>query len=646
VRIRTPGIFIGFCALAVFWTWPVAATLSARLAHDQGDPVLNTWILRWNAETLPFTSSWWNPPIMWPMSGTMALSETLVGLSLFATPLQWAGASPVAAYNVCVLLTYALSGFFGYLLGRRLTGSEWGGFCAGLAFGFSPYRAGQISHIQVLASHWMPLLLLAMHVYVETGRTRWLAVFGTAWILQALSNGYYLLFLPVLIGLWLIWFVDWRQAPRRGLMLIAAWIAASAPLVPILLKYRAIHDSLGLTRTLSEIRDFSAVPGSFISTAPLLQLWQLPSSSNYEQYLFPGAAAVALTCLGLIALVSRRQLAGSATLLFYTLAAFLMFVLALGPGGDGAGPTSPLRPYTWLLWLPGYDGLRVPARFTMVATLCLAIAASGSLARVIDWASRWRTAIAALALAAVAADGLTTSVPTVTPPGRVVLPPLPADAVVLEVPPDTRDVSLGAMYRSIFHRHDLVNGYSGHIPPHYDVLSVSLWRGDTSVLFYLARRRPLVLIVNDRFDKSGFRAMIEAVPGIQLQGVVRGGAVFVLPAQPEERRPSLGPQLPGEVRDAGRFKLEFDLGRVQPVSALRVPIRKRFKELADRLLVETSEDGQSWRETWRGWTGALALDAMLADPRTGPLQIPLATTARYVRVYPASEWMRTELTVH
>ena len=36
---------LGFSALAVFWTWPVAANLSSRIPHDAGDPVLNIWIL-------------------------------------------------------------------------------------------------------------------------------------------------------------------------------------------------------------------------------------------------------------------------------------------------------------------------------------------------------------------------------------------------------------------------------------------------------------------------------------------------------------------------------------------------------------------------------------------------------------------------
>src|SRR5262249_17688250 len=157
-------------------------------------------------------------------------SEHLAGIGLVTTPLQWLHVSALAAYNIAFILSFALSGAFTFFLVRRLVpsshppiGRDLGGLAAGLADGFGPYRAGQFSHLQVLTSQWMPLALLAMHGFLETGDRRWLAVFAGAWLVQALSNGYYLLFFPVLIVLWLAWFVDWRRAASRGAALVTAW---------------------------------------------------------------------------------------------------------------------------------------------------------------------------------------------------------------------------------------------------------------------------------------------------------------------------------------------------------------------------------------------------------------------------------------
>ena len=218
---RLPSL-AAFLLLALVWTWPIAAHPATRIPHDLGDPVLNTWILWWNARAFPLTAAWWSPPIFVPMSGALALSEHLAGLSLFATPIQLAGGSPLLAYNVCLVLSYALSGWLAYLLVLQLTGSTAAAICGGVAFATAPYRAGQLAHLQVLTSQWMPALLLGMHGYLASGRRRWLVIFAAAWLLQALSNGYYLLFVPVLIALWLAWFVDWRRAPGRGLALAAS----------------------------------------------------------------------------------------------------------------------------------------------------------------------------------------------------------------------------------------------------------------------------------------------------------------------------------------------------------------------------------------------------------------------------------------
>jgi hypothetical protein len=482
-------------------------------------------------------------------------------------------------------------------------------------------------------------------------------VFGVAWVIQALSNGYFLLFFPVLVVGWLAWFVDWRRAPRRGAAILSTWVVASLALLPALLKYRAVHERLGLTRTVAEIRDFSAEPASFLHAAPLMRFWREGPADNYEQYLFPGVTVVLLALAGLALLCVRQTrasaAAGRAPLLFYVLATLVMWVLALGPGGEGQDPGSVYRPYTWLLSLPGFNGLRVSSRFAMVGTLSLAIAASLAVAHLsklsvfVPGRAGRRHVAGALIVAGLAIDGMTRPVPVVPPPGRAILPGNER-AAVMELPIDNTDVSIEAMYRSIFHRQPLVNGYSGHFPPHYHVLSLSLWRGDTSALLYLARRRPLVMIVNDLREHSrSFKQMIEEVPGIQTHGGSGAGSLYLLPAQAAPREPPIGPMLPASARDSGRYQLELDVGESRLLSAVTFPLRRRYEDLAPRIRIETSDDRQTWQESWVGWTGGMAVEATLADPELAPMRIPLAgVRARYLRVYPASSWMKAELAVH
>jgi hypothetical protein len=140
--------------------------------------------------------------------------------------------------------------------------------------------------------------------------------------------------------------------------------------------------------------------------------------------------------------------------------------------------------------------------------------------------------------------------------------------------------------------------------------------------------------------------MIEAIPGIQFQGVTAGGATFVLPARPEPKRPPVGEPIPAQVRETGRFQMELDLGTSRRLSAIEIPLRKRYPDFASRLRIETSDDGQTWREAFADWTGGLAVEAALADPLVVPVRVPLpGASGRFVRVYPASEWMKGELKV-
>jgi hypothetical protein len=644
-------VFFLFVLLAVIATWPLAGHLTSRIPGDPGDPVLNTWILWWNAHTIPLTERWWNAPFLFPMPNAMALSEHLLGISVVTTPMQWVGATPLVSYNVALLLSFALSGFCAYLLAFRLTRSIAAAWCAGIAFAFAPYRAGQLSHLQVLTAQWMPLMFLGLHEYLTASRRRtaWLVLFGVAWLLQALSNGYFMLFLPALIVPWLAWFVDWRRNPRAGFVILVAWAIASLPLVPILLRYRETHEALGLARSLGDIRQFSATLGSFTQASPLLAVWPARAGTSQEDFLFPGVTAIALVVIGLGLIAVRREirtaLALRSPLLFYAAATLLIWALALGPGGQPDGPPAWWRPYAWLLWLPGFDGLRVPARFAMLGTLTLAIASALAFGRLRPVSTGRRAALLTVVIAGLVADGLTRSIPLAQLPARIMLP----DAgTVVEIPVDDSLVNAAAMYRQMSHERSLLNGYTGHTPPHYAVLTYALARSDTSILTALARSGPLAIVVNDRADAGrGFRKLIETIPGVSLETVSAVGPVFRLASQPARAPlPPSGAILTHRVTDAGNQRLIVDLESEQEIAAIEFDLRGRLKDLGERLLIEGSDDGAQWRQVWLGWTGEFVFDATLRDPQRVPVQIPLQNArVRSLRIYPAPEWLARELRV-
>jgi hypothetical protein len=645
-----------FVALAIAWTWPLAAHFTSRIPHDPGDSVLNIWLLWWNAHAIPFTASWWSPPFFFPIAGALALSEHLAGFAPITTPLQWLGGSPLAAYNVAFVLSFALSGFFAFLLVRRLLSDherpltrDVAALAAGVAFGFGPYRAGQLAHLQVLTSQWMPLALLAMHGYLQDGRRRWLALFSAAWLVQALSNGYYLLFLPVLFGAWLLWRAATPIDRSRTAVVAAVWLAASLPLVPVLLRYSAVQQHLGVTRTPGDMVNFSARPIALLHASGLLRFWPTTPTATTEEFLFPGLTPVALVAAAWIATARRREHAAGANSVFafYTGTALLMWVLAFGPAPADASFVARLRPYTLLTWLPGYNALRVPARFAMLATLCVAVASGLAFARLAPAGRNRFRVFAAIVFIGLAVDGWMRPMPLAMPPARVELPDI-RGAALLELPLNDGAVDTAAMYRAITHHRPVINGYSGHTPPHYAILSIALRRRDPSVLTELARGRPLIILVNPAHDGGDrLRHLVESLPGIDARGGSSGGMVYVLPAGAAARTAPPGEQWPVAARTVKKFEVTLDLATTRVVRTVGFPLRWHFGELDPRIRVEASEDGTIWKTVWEDWTGGPALSAALEDPREAPVRLTLPDVRmRYMRVYPADVFLQREVNVY
>lgn len=641
-----------FLALALAWLWPVPARLTSRIPHDLGDPLLNAWILWWNTQAIPFTERWWNAPFFYPAPGALALSEHLFGIAIFTAPLQLAGLNPIGAYNVALILSSWLSGYFAFLLGRKLTGSTIAGVIAGLAFGFAPYRAGQLAHLQVLTAQWMPLALFAMHSYLDDRRRRWLVLFAISWVLQAWSNGYFLLFLPVLFALWLAWFVRWDTDPRPGIALAATFVAASLLLVPTLLEYRHVHATLGLARQRGEMVLFSAEPGSFFRMPYLLKFWPYFEPKTQEDFLFPGVTAVLLVVAAAVVGIRRLRLsnvlATRSPLFFYGATTVFLWWLCLGPAAEDQPATAwLLKPYTFLTLLPGFSGLRVPSRFAMLACLSLAAAAAVAFARIAPARPRLRAALGVLAIAGLLADGWIDSMELHAAPGRIVVPDV-RDALVIELPLEPA-VGTAAMYRAIEHRRPLLSGYSGHFPPHYRIFASALQRDDPSPFLFFATGRPLIITVNHRYDQNGWLLkFVRSLPGIVEQGGSAAGTVFLLPAQPRPRAGAISAPLTiAAIKEEAREHVVIDLGSRQIVRAVAFPIRWHFNEMAPKMEVEASDDGVSWRSVWLDWTGGYAVAGALDDPREVPFRIPLPDVqTRYLRVHPVPRWMRDALAVY
>ena len=164
-------------------------------------------------------------------------------------------------------------------------------------------------------------------------------------------------------------------------------------------------------------------------------------------------------------------------------------LLALGPQIRAHGHVLGAGPYAILLHLvPGFDGLRVPARFLMLVTMFLSVLAGcGAAAIARKTTRRVAAVIIGVGIAGILEEAwmapLDVNVPLAASPGLTVAPrpltgprvsplyrevrDLGGPVVLLEFPFGDTAHDLLAVYYAGFHRRPLVNGYSGFFPRSY-----------------------------------------------------------------------------------------------------------------------------------------------------------------------------------
>ena len=383
------------------------------------------------------------------------------------------------------------------------------------------------------------------------------------------------------------------------------------------------------------------------------------------------AAAVLLSRTCIAAWRRRSRFA------FYLLAAAALGLCAMGPHPEvGGTPVMAYSPYLGLLQIPGFEALRVPARFWMLVLVCLSALVALSYARLAPSDRRRRGALLAILSAGLLADGWA-RLPVVPAPSRSPLLEARAVGPVADLPLGWRDDDAAAMLRGARHRQPVVNGYSGYAPPYYGALAHGLRTGRGEVLGWLGE----IGVRHVRLDRTrpGARRLetaVAAVPGLRLDAHTAAEALYTFVRSPvAPPPPALGDRLPVVGATASENEmlvayaidgvlgprwttgpqapdqwLRLDLGAARPVGGV-VLWGSLGMEFPRRLRVETSPDGRGWERAWAGPTQIGVLRGALRDPRA-PLAIPFAAaSARYVRLRqmgrdPSFAWSVTEVDVH
>jgi hypothetical protein len=273
-------------------------------------------------------------------------------------------------------------------------------------------------------------------------------------------------------------------------------------------------------------------------------------------------AAVSLGALLLLSPRARRlvRAAAGAPFAFWLLALVLAAALSLGPTVRTLGDeVTGLGPYRLLYeHVPGFDGLRVPARFAMLVTLFLSVLAGLGAARLRERRHGQAVLAAACALFVLEANPAPINLNDAwsdpaykklprrvaqgadAPPIYAELGRLPRGTVLVHLPFGSPPWELRYMFHSLGHRYALVNGTSGAFPPSYERNRAALrslprdsdraWRallasGATHVVVHeRAWRRDRGEVVTSRLEALGARRVLDREGDVLLELPRSGGS--------------------------------------------------------------------------------------------------------------------------
>jgi hypothetical protein len=193
-----------FAALAVAWTWPLAAHLTDSIAGDPGDNYSFVWNFWWARKVLaiPGLELFRTTYLFYPFGTTLVdhphtALPALVGATLLGT------FSTVTAQNVVLLAFVFANMACAYALAWDLTRHRRASVLAAMVFGLSPYLAAHLlGHFDLMAAWVLPLFALLLRRALGGSKAAAVGT-GAVAVVTVYTTYYYVVYLAIFAAAYL-----------------------------------------------------------------------------------------------------------------------------------------------------------------------------------------------------------------------------------------------------------------------------------------------------------------------------------------------------------------------------------------------------------------------------------------------------------
>jgi len=508
--MRRHLLVILLAILLFFFIYPSSFLGSSKTLPDDNDTRLIAYIIGQVQTNLLHHQPLFFGTYFAPYPNTLTYSEPFLTSALITLPVRIFTSSPIAIFNLALIIGFVLTFITSFLLFSYLTQSSWLGLLGALLFNLSGFHLTYLPHLQMFSLGQFFLTTYFFLRFQNENNSRFLDLFFIALTFQITESlfGAYLIFFTCLF-IFIFNPKNFKKILLRSFFFLPLWFIFLFPYLQMSHTFPeaarpirdAAHFSLGLEEIFTKYNSW-----------PLIILFILLAGQNILRTFAESVEAIFCKVRrawspensGVYALQTRNFLRGPSELVergvdsqidrklsvalnliqktsIWSAIFLFSLIMSLGPVVKIFGHSVKILglplplPYTAFYYLfPGFTGLRTPSRFIVLT----AIAATILIIKKIFPYTRKLLPITkiSLTLLLILCLMLQYHFPLPSYPVDTLIPkvydqvkPLPQTAIILELPlklwnDEGHEIeSLRSLY-SLSHQHRRIGGYSGFAP--------------------------------------------------------------------------------------------------------------------------------------------------------------------------------------